>query len=166
MEQQQRQGGTAELRAQLGAMSVEGTSISAGPGEGGGSTPIQTPPGGGATGGVEGGPRGSSGLANLNERKRVLVASMSPEDVVLCVDVGPEMSSEWAGAGPGGTASTRMRVVQAALRGFVRRKASFNPKHRFAVLALGDGVTVVRPLTSDLRSVFEAIDRLQVGLSC
>ncbi|CAN0542761.1 unnamed protein product, partial [Ectocarpus sp. 12 AP-2014] len=85
---------------------------------------------------------------------------------VLCVDVGPEMSSEWAGAGPGGTASTRMRVVQAALRGFVRRKASFNPKarrclHRFAVLALGDGVTVVRPLTSDLRNVFEAIDRLQ-----
>ncbi|CAM9228833.1 unnamed protein product [Ectocarpus sp. 6 AP-2014] len=91
---------------------------------------------------------------------------MSPEDVVLCVDIDPEMSSEWAGAGPGGTASTRMRVVQAALRGFVRRKASFNPKarrclHRFAVLALGDGVTVVRPLTSDVRAVFEAIDRLQ-----
>lgn len=46
------------------------------------------------------------------------------------MDIGPEMSSEWAGAGPGGTASTRMRVVQAALRGFVRRKASFNPKAR------------------------------------
>ncbi|CAN0178634.1 unnamed protein product [Ectocarpus sp. 13 AM-2016] len=82
MEQQQRQSCTAELRAQLGAMSVEGTSVSAGPGEGGGTTPIQTPAGGGATGGVQGGSRGSSGLANLNERKRVLVASMSPEDVV------------------------------------------------------------------------------------
>lgn len=63
----------------------EGTSVSAGPGEGGGATPIQTPAGGGATVSVEGGSRGSSGLANLNERKRVLVASMSPEDVVSFV---------------------------------------------------------------------------------
>ncbi|CAN0176656.1 unnamed protein product, partial [Laminaria digitata] len=86
---------------------------------------------------------------------------MSPEDIVLCVDVGPEMGSEWAGAGPGGSAMSRMRVVQAALSGFVRRKASFNQRHRFALCTLGDGVTVVRPLSQDIRGVLEAIDRLQ-----
>ncbi|CAM9897509.1 unnamed protein product [Pylaiella littoralis] len=113
--------------------------------------------------GSGGGGDGSSGSSSIgaDERRRVLVASMSPEDILLCIDVGVEMNSEWAGAGPGGTTSSRMQVVKAALRGFVRRKASFNPKHRFALLALGDGVTVVRPLTSDIRSVFDSIDRLQ-----
>lgn len=49
---------------------------------------------------------------------------------VLCVDVGPEMGSEWLGAGSGGSSTTRMRVVQAALSGFVLRKSSFNPRVR------------------------------------
>ena len=48
------------------------------------------------------------------------------------MDVGPEMGSEWAGAGPGGSATSRMRVVQAALSGFVRRKASFNQRVRLS----------------------------------
>lgn len=52
---------------------------------------------------------------------------------MLCVDVGPEMGSEWAGAGPGGVVSTRMRVVQSALSGFVRRKSSFNQKVRLVI---------------------------------
>lgn len=95
------------------------------------------------------------------ERRRLMVASMSPEDIVLCVDVCPEMSTEWAGAGPGGAGTSRMRVVQAALSGYVRRKSTFNPKHRFALLALGDSVRVMRALTSDVRSLLEAIERLE-----
>lgn len=35
-------------------------------------------------------------------------------------------------------------------------------QHRFAICALSDGVAVVRPLTSDVRSVLESIERLQV----
>eukprot|EP00752_Nemacystus_decipiens_P011480 g10192.t1 len=117
-----------------------------------------------AAGVPEGGDAGSlnrSSARGPEDRKRLVVASMSPEDLVLCVDVGPEMTSEWVGAGAGGATTSRMLVVKTALRGFVRRKASFNPKHRFAVVALGDGVTVVRSMTSDVRSVVEAIDRLQ-----
>ncbi|CAM9407672.1 unnamed protein product [Ascophyllum nodosum] len=95
------------------------------------------------------------------ERRRLMVASMCPEDIVLCVDIGPEMGSKWCGAGPGGVATTRMRVVQAALVGFVRRKSSFNHRHRFALCIMGKGVQVVRPLTSDVRSVQDAIERLQ-----
>lgn len=38
------------------------------------------------------------------------------------------MTSEWIGAGSGGAATSRMLVLKVALRGFVRRKASFNPK--------------------------------------
>lgn len=47
---------------------------------------------------------------------------------MLCIDVGPEMTSEWLGGGSGGAATSRMLVAKAALRGFVGRKASFNPK--------------------------------------
>ena len=42
--------------------------------------------------------------------------------------MGPEMTSEWVGAGAGGATTSRMLVVKTALKGFVRRKASFNPK--------------------------------------
>ncbi|CAM9743752.1 unnamed protein product, partial [Hapterophycus canaliculatus] len=104
----------------------------------------------------------ASGVAT-DDRGCVLLASMSPEDIVLCVDVGPEMNSDWIGGGSGGATTSRMRVVQGALRGFVHRKASFNPKHRFALVALGGGVKVVRSLTSDIRSILDAIERLQVG---
>eukprot|EP00903_Cladosiphon_okamuranus_P011030 g10417.t1 len=116
-------------------------------------------PEGGGGAGVCGAERPSARAPD--DRKRLAIATMSPEDLVLCIDVGPEMTSEWPGAGSGGAATSRMLVVKAALRGFVRRKASFNPKHRFALVAFGNGITVVRSLTSDVRSVLEAIDRLQ-----
>lgn len=35
-------------------------------------------------------------------------------------------------------------------------------QHRFAICALGTGVTVVLPLTSDVRGTLAAIERLQV----
>lgn len=74
---------------------------------------------------------------------------------VLCVDVGPEMGSEWIGAGPGGGPTSRMRVVQAALSGFVRRKCTFNARVWYLLLRvirrlqLQDSVLVCPPLQAE-----------------
>lgn len=153
------QGQAADICSRLEAMDVQNAS---------GVAPTPTRPPAPVPGAATGDVMGDSGeeepessSLGPEERRQLTVAAMSPEDIVLCVDVGPEMGSEWAGAGPGGSATSRMRVVQAALSGFVRRKASFNQRHRFALCTLGDGVTVVRPLSQDIRGVLEAIDRLQ-----
>lgn len=59
----------------------------------------------------------------------------SPEDILFCVDIGPESLVEMKITGPNGR-PTRLEAIKQAIVLFVHSKLTINPDHRFAFAAL------------------------------
>lgn len=63
-------------------------------------------------------------------------ARFSSEDILFCIDLGPETMVEMKVNGPNGRPYTRLDSIKQAILLFVHAKLSINPDHRFAFSAL------------------------------
>ncbi|KAK6140773.1 hypothetical protein DH2020_025492 [Rehmannia glutinosa] len=63
-------------------------------------------------------------------------ARFSSEDILFCIDVGPESMVEMKVNGPNGRPYTRLDSIKQAILLFVHAKLTINPDHRFAFAAL------------------------------
>lgn len=63
-------------------------------------------------------------------------ARFSSEDILFCIDVGPETMAEMKVNGPNGRPYTRLDSIKQAIMLFVHAKLTINPDHRFAFTAL------------------------------
>lgn len=63
-------------------------------------------------------------------------ARISNEDILFCIDVGPETMVEMKVNGPNGRPYTRLESIKQAIMLFVHAKLSINSDHRFAFCAL------------------------------
>lgn len=60
----------------------------------------------------------------------------SCEDILFCIDLGPETMVEMKVNGPNGRPYTRLESIIQAIMLFVHAKLNINPDHRFAIAAL------------------------------
>ncbi|GFP88065.1 hypothetical protein PHJA_000950200 [Phtheirospermum japonicum] len=77
-------------------------------------------------------------------------ARFSSEDILFCIDVGPETMTEMKVNGPNGRPYTRLESIKQAILLFVHAKLSINPDHRFAFSALSK--TTYWVLTSEQKN--------------
>jgi hypothetical protein len=61
---------------------------------------------------------------------------ISNEDILFCIDIGPESLVEMKSTGPGGKPLTRLDSIKQAILVFINAKLSINPDHRFAFSTL------------------------------
>lgn len=71
---------------------------------------------------------------------RVTELPHQPEDIIFCVDVDRAVDTEMKGA-----TSSRLVAIKQALLLFVTAKLAMDPRHRFAVVTLGDTAKWVSP---------------------
>lgn len=91
--------------------------------------------------GLEG--QSSGGAAAAAARYTLPAANYSSEDILFCIDVGPESMVEMKVAGPNGRPFTRLDSMRQAILLFIHAKLTINPDHRFAFTALGKSVSWV-----------------------
>lgn len=90
--------------------------------------------------GVEGQSLGSAAAA----RYTLPPVNYSSEDILFCIDVGPESLVEMKVTGPNGRPFTRLDSMKQAILFFIHAKLTINPDHRFAFTSLGKSVSWVR----------------------
>ncbi|KAF3335329.1 BRISC and BRCA1-A complex member 1 [Carex littledalei] len=86
-----------------------------------------------------------------------------PEDILFCIDTGPESRTEMRVAGPKGRGVTRLDAIKQALLLFTHSKLTMCTDHRFAFSSLGKTFSwVKREFTNDVKSVTEVVRILTV----
>ncbi|GER25773.1 BRISC and BRCA1-A complex member 1 [Striga asiatica] len=90
----------------------------------------------------------------------------SSEDILFCVDVGPETMAEMKVNGPNGRPYTRLDSIKQAILLFVHAKLSINPDHRFAFSALSKTTYWLRKeFSSEVDSAIAALRGISVDSS-
>ncbi|XP_051151567.1 uncharacterized protein LOC127265675 [Andrographis paniculata] len=91
---------------------------------------------------------------------------LSSEDILFCIDVGPETSVEMKVIGPNGKPYTRLECIKQAITLFVHAKRTINPDHRFALTALSKSTYWLRKeFSSEVDSVVAALRDVSVDAS-
>ena len=81
-------------------------------------------------------------------------------DVVLAIDISGSMDTRDF-ATPGGEPAQRLAAVRDVVRGFVERRDG----DRMALIVFGTKAYVQAPLTEDLRTITDLLDRTEVGMA-
>ncbi|ONI01636.1 hypothetical protein PRUPE_6G150100 [Prunus persica] len=83
---------------------------------------------------------------------------ISNEDILFCIDVGPESMVELKVAmSPNGRPSTRLDSIKQAILLFINAKLTINPENRFAFASLGKSASWLRKeFSSEVESAFAA----------
>ncbi|KAL3650765.1 hypothetical protein CASFOL_007168 [Castilleja foliolosa] len=90
----------------------------------------------------------------------------SSEDILFCIDVGPETMTEMKMNGPNGRPYTRLDSIKQAILLFVHAKLSINPDHRFAFSALSKTTYWLRKeFSSEVESANAAMQGISVDSS-
>ncbi|KAL2237074.1 uncharacterized protein LOC105164689 [Sesamum indicum] len=90
----------------------------------------------------------------------------SSEDILFCIDVGPETMVEMKVNGPNGRPYTRLESIKQAILLFVHAKLTINPDHRFAFTALSKSTYWLRKeFSSEVDSAIAALRGLSVDSS-
>ncbi|KAL3655694.1 hypothetical protein CASFOL_000090 [Castilleja foliolosa] len=93
-------------------------------------------------------------------------ARLSSEDILFCIDVGPETMTEMKVNGPNGRPYTRLESIKQAILLFVHAKLSINPDHRFAFSALSKTTYWLRKeFSSEVESANAAMRGISVDSS-
>ncbi|KAK4388766.1 hypothetical protein Sango_2213600 [Sesamum angolense] len=93
-------------------------------------------------------------------------ARFSSEDILFCIDVGPETMVEMKVNGPNGRPYTRLESIKQAIMLFVHAKLTINPDHRFAFTALSKSTYWLRKdFSSEVDSAIAALRGLSVDSS-
>lgn len=90
----------------------------------------------------------------------------SCEDILFCIDVGPETLMEMKVNGPNGRPYTRLDSIKQAIMLFVHAKLTINPDHRFAFTALANSTYWLRKeFSSEIESASGALRDVSVDSS-
>ncbi|PIN16847.1 hypothetical protein CDL12_10501 [Handroanthus impetiginosus] len=93
-------------------------------------------------------------------------ARFSNEDILFCIDVGPETMVEMKVNGPNGRPFTRLDSIKQAILLFVHAKLTINPDHRFAFAALSKSTYWLRKeFSSEVDSASAAMRGISVDPS-
>ncbi|KAG8375648.1 hypothetical protein BUALT_Bualt10G0122100 [Buddleja alternifolia] len=93
-------------------------------------------------------------------------ARISSEDILFCIDVGPESMVEMKFNGPNGRPFTRLDSIKQAIMLFVHAKLTTNPDHRFAFAALSKSTYWLRKeFSSEVDSAIAALRGISVDHS-
>ncbi|KAI3468146.1 hypothetical protein Pfo_024809 [Paulownia fortunei] len=93
-------------------------------------------------------------------------ARFSSEDILFCIDLGPETLVEMKVNGPNGRPYTRLDSIKQAILLFVHAKLSINPDHRFAFSALSKSTYWLRKeFSSEVDSAIAALRGISVDSS-
>ncbi|KAK6140886.1 hypothetical protein DH2020_025380 [Rehmannia glutinosa] len=93
-------------------------------------------------------------------------ARFSSEDILFCIDVGPESMVEMKVNGPNGRPYTRLDSIKQAILLFVHAKLTINPDHRFAFAALSKTTYWLRKeFSSEVDSAIAALRGISVDSS-
>ncbi|CAI9755701.1 unnamed protein product [Fraxinus pennsylvanica] len=89
------------------------------------------------------------------------------EDILFCIDVGPETMVEMkVAAGPNGRPFTRLESIKQAILLFINAKLTINPDHRFAFAALTKTFSWLRKeFSSEVDSATAALQGISVDSS-
>ncbi|KAL3818973.1 hypothetical protein ACJIZ3_004878 [Penstemon smallii] len=88
------------------------------------------------------------------------------EDILFCIDVGPETMSEMKVNGPNGRPYTRLDSIKQAILLFIHSKLTINPDHRFAFTALSKSTYWLRKeFSSEVDSAISALRGISVDSS-
>ncbi|PQQ14053.1 uncharacterized protein Pyn_37779 [Prunus yedoensis var. nudiflora] len=92
---------------------------------------------------------------------------LSKEDILFCIDVGPESMVELKAAmSPNGRPSTRLDSIKQAILVFINAKLTINPENRFAFTSLGKSASWLRKeFSSEVESAFAAFRVLSANSS-
>ncbi|KAJ1694485.1 hypothetical protein LUZ63_011183 [Rhynchospora breviuscula] len=86
-----------------------------------------------------------------------------PEDILFCIDIGPESLTEMRVSGPKGRGVTRLDAIKQALLLFAHSKLNMCTDHRFSFSSLGKSFSwVKREFSNDIKSVTEAVRYLTI----
>lgn len=97
---------------------------------------------------------------------RLPPTNLSSEDIIFCIDVGPESAQEMKVAGPNGKPFTRLDSIKQAILLFIHAKLTINPDHRFAFTALGKYASWLRKeFSSDADSAIAAFRGISIDPS-
>ncbi|KAG6739505.1 hypothetical protein POTOM_057105 [Populus tomentosa] len=89
---------------------------------------------------------------------------ISNEDILFCIDIGPESLVEMKSTGPGGKPLTRLDSIKQAILVFINAKLSINPDHRFAFATLAKTASWLRKeFSSDVESAAAALRGLSAA---
>ncbi|KAL7159232.1 hypothetical protein ABFS83_01G014400 [Erythranthe nasuta] len=90
----------------------------------------------------------------------------SSEDILFCIDMGPETMAEMKVNGPNGRPYTRLDSIKQAILLFVHAKLTINSDHRFAFAALSKSTYWIRKeFSSEVDSVIAALQSISVDSS-
>ncbi|XP_051137645.1 uncharacterized protein LOC127255914 [Andrographis paniculata] len=90
----------------------------------------------------------------------------SSEDILFCIDVGPEMLVEMKVNVPNGRPYTRLDSIKQAIMLFVHAKLTINPDHRFAFTALAKSTYwLKKEFSSEVDSALAALRDISVDSS-
>ncbi|KAL6276686.1 hypothetical protein ACE6H2_020287 [Prunus campanulata] len=92
---------------------------------------------------------------------------LSNEDILFCIDVGPESMVELKVAmSPNGRPSTRLDSIKQAILVFINAKLTINPENRFAFASLGKSAYWLwKEFSSEVESAFAAFRVLSANSS-
>ncbi|XP_075518233.1 uncharacterized protein LOC142552356 [Primulina tabacum] len=90
----------------------------------------------------------------------------SSEDILFCIDVGPETMVEMKVNGPNGRPYTRLDSIKQAILLFINAKLTINSDHRFAFAALAKSTYwLQKEFSSDVGSAVAALRAISVDSS-
>ncbi|KAL6533991.1 hypothetical protein OROHE_013824 [Orobanche hederae] len=113
-----------------------------------------------------GGPPSPPGQGGGGGGYTLPAARFSSEDILFCIDVGPETMVEMKVNGPNGRPYTRLDSIKQAILLFVHAKLSINSDHRFAFSALSKTTYWLRKeFSSDADSAIAALRGISVDSS-
>lgn len=83
------------------------------------------------------------------------------EDILLCIDVSPEMGQPWNDV----STESRLDSIKSVIGFFVKHKHGFDPRHRFGICAFGDDASLLLDFTNDSELVLGMVGSLIAGRS-